>query len=132
MSGDEGSTLDPIELLPSRSRDATEAGVGVTRAPSAQLRGFDVLDHDDYLVCRCEDVPLSAIQACLAVAGPGVSLREIKRRLRVGMGWCQGRVCGPALAEMIQAPDSLDRNQVARPVSLAQVADDPHVESVRS
>ncbi|WP_342622370.1 FAD/NAD(P)-binding oxidoreductase [Pseudomonas alkylphenolica] len=43
----------------------------------------------DTLVCRCEDVPYSAL------AGHG-SWREAKLASRCGMGACQGRVCGAA------------------------------------
>ena len=43
------------------------------------------------LVCRCEDVPAAAL------AGKG-SWREAKLQTRVGMGPCQGRVCGAACA----------------------------------
>jgi pyruvate/2-oxoglutarate dehydrogenase complex dihydrolipoamide dehydrogenase (E3) component len=42
------------------------------------------------IVCRCEDVPMSAIDA-------GWSARQAKLVTRAGMGSCQGRVCGPAL-----------------------------------
>jgi len=43
----------------------------------------------DTLVCRCEDVPRSALEPCR-------SWREAKLHTRCGMGPCQGRVCGPA------------------------------------
>jgi thioredoxin reductase len=49
------------------------------------------LAREDTLVCRCEDVPLGAVRTC---AGS----REAKLSARAGMGPCQGRVCGPALA----------------------------------
>jgi NADPH-dependent 2,4-dienoyl-CoA reductase/sulfur reductase-like enzyme len=42
------------------------------------------------LVCRCEDVPLSDIEA-------EWQPRQAKLWTRAGMGACQGRVCGPAL-----------------------------------
>jgi NADPH-dependent 2,4-dienoyl-CoA reductase/sulfur reductase-like enzyme len=42
------------------------------------------------VVCRCEDVPFAALEACS-------SAREGKLATRAGMGPCQGRVCGPAL-----------------------------------
>jgi NADPH-dependent 2,4-dienoyl-CoA reductase/sulfur reductase-like enzyme len=42
------------------------------------------------IVCRCEDVPLGAIHA-------DWSARQAKLYRRVGMGPCQGRVCGAAL-----------------------------------
>ncbi|HSJ06205.1 MAG TPA: FAD-dependent oxidoreductase, partial [Longimicrobiales bacterium] len=43
----------------------------------------------DTIVCRCEDVRFGAL------AGHG-SLREAKLATRLGMGPCQGRVCGAA------------------------------------
>ncbi len=42
-------------------------------------------------MCRCEDVPLARIDRCR-------SAREAKLLTRAGMGPCQARVCGPALA----------------------------------
>lgn len=49
------------------------------------------LARPDTIVCRCEDVPLAAISACS-------SWRDAKLQTRCGMGSCQGRVCGPAVA----------------------------------
>ncbi len=45
----------------------------------------------DTIVCRCEDVRLSD-------AASASGAREAKLSARAGMGPCQGRVCGPALA----------------------------------
>lgn len=42
------------------------------------------------IVCRCEDVPLSAID-------PTWTPRQAKLYTRTGMGPCQGRICGGAL-----------------------------------
>jgi len=44
----------------------------------------------DTIVCRCEDIPCSVLRA-------GWGAREAKLATRVGMGSCQGRVCGPAM-----------------------------------
>lgn len=44
----------------------------------------------DTVVCRCEDVPYGALRA-------GWTMRQAKLYTRVGMGPCQGRVCGAAL-----------------------------------
>jgi NADPH-dependent 2,4-dienoyl-CoA reductase/sulfur reductase-like enzyme len=52
------------------------------------LRG---LARPETLVCRCEDVAHGQLQAFS-------SSREAKLATRAGMGPCQGRVCGPALA----------------------------------
>ncbi|HET9106155.1 MAG TPA: FAD-dependent oxidoreductase [Steroidobacteraceae bacterium] len=49
----------------------------------------------DTIVCRCEDVPLSALQGF-------TESRAAKLATRCGMGACQGRICGAALAELFQ------------------------------
>ena len=54
--------------------------------PRAELRR---LPEPGTLVCRCEDVPFSRLQA-------SDSWRAAKLHSRCGMGPCQGRVCGPA------------------------------------
>lgn len=47
------------------------------------------LATDETIVCRCEDVPHSALSQCR-------SWREAKLHTRCGMGPCQGRICGAA------------------------------------
>ena len=51
------------------------------------------------VVCRCEEVTLSQINAA-ADAGMR-SMAEIKRCTRLGMGRCQGRYCAPLLADLL-------------------------------
>lgn len=48
------------------------------------------LPAPETVVCRCEDVRFGALR-------PAWSGRQAKLYTRVGMGPCQGRVCGPAL-----------------------------------
>jgi hypothetical protein len=52
----------------------------------SELRG---LASADTIVCRCEDVTYSRLQA-------HTSWRAAKLHTRCGMGPCQGRICGPA------------------------------------
>jgi NADPH-dependent 2,4-dienoyl-CoA reductase/sulfur reductase-like enzyme len=47
------------------------------------------MPRPDTLVCRCEDVPFSALSAC-------TGWTDAKLHRRCGMGPCQGRVCGDA------------------------------------
>jgi bacterioferritin-associated ferredoxin len=49
----------------------------------------------DTVVCRCEDVTWQQVTDVIA---DGIAdVRAIKGQVRCGMGWCQGRICGPAL-----------------------------------
>lgn len=51
------------------------------------------LASPDTLICRCEDVPLGALESF-------ADARAAKLATRCGMGPCQGRICGAALAEL--------------------------------
>ena len=53
----------------------------------------------DTIVCRCEEV--SAAQVNQAIDSGANELSGVKSRTRVGMGFCQGRVCGAAVAGLI-------------------------------
>jgi len=48
--------------------------------------------------CRCEEVTKGELDAALAEAG---DIGAVKRATRIGMGRCQGRYCGPALARLL-------------------------------
>jgi NADPH-dependent 2,4-dienoyl-CoA reductase/sulfur reductase-like enzyme len=69
--------------------------IGMRRFAHAMRKAFTLrpelktLASDDTIVCRCEDVPFSALHGC-------ASWREAKLHTRCGMGPCQGRICGAA------------------------------------
>ncbi|MEA9564948.1 MULTISPECIES: FAD/NAD(P)-binding oxidoreductase [unclassified Xanthomonas] len=78
------------------------------------------LAQPDTLVCRCEDVPLCALDDF-------DDARDAKLASRCGMGACQGRICGSALAELGRCPPDLSTDAGRRPplfpVRLAALAD---------
>ncbi len=59
----------------------------------ALVPGVRELATDDTIVCRCEDVAWSALRDF-------TDIRAAKLQTRCGMGACQGRTCGTALAEL--------------------------------
>lgn len=55
--------------------------------------------NDPLIVCRCEEITEEEIRQAI---GEGAhSLEELKRILRVGMGPCQGRSCGPLIIRLL-------------------------------
>jgi NADPH-dependent 2,4-dienoyl-CoA reductase/sulfur reductase-like enzyme len=84
----------------------------------------------DTLVCRCEEVPLAAVRHALDDLAI-TDLRTLKLVTRAGMGMCQGRVCGSAVADLLRAhtgrpvPDPLRMatRPFAVPVPLGVLAD---------
>jgi NADPH-dependent 2,4-dienoyl-CoA reductase/sulfur reductase-like enzyme len=99
-------------LLPQRDR-ARRFGALLARhfALDPRLR---TLADDRTLVCRCEDVPLGALAGF-------ADARAAKLATRCGMGACQGRICGTALAELGRFPRGGARPPVF-PARLATLA----------
>jgi len=73
---------------------AFAAAVAITFAPPAD---WAARLRDDTLVCRCEDVPWSALR-------DQPDLRSAKLATRCGMGHCQGRLCHDTLAAVMHWP----------------------------
>nr|WP_253949014.1 (2Fe-2S)-binding protein [Mangrovicoccus sp. HB161399] len=61
--------------------------------PGAALPG------DETVVCRCENVTAGAIRR--AARDGAIGPNQAKFLLRAGMGPCQGRTCGPAVAALV-------------------------------
>ncbi|MEU5719243.1 NAD(P)/FAD-dependent oxidoreductase [Streptomyces sp. NPDC020403] len=78
---------------------------------------------DRTVVCRCEEVTAGTVRAACADGGAH-DHRQVKQLTRAGMGWCQGRMCGPAvhcLTAHQQAYVPAER-LVATPVTLGALA----------
>ncbi|MEU7057643.1 NAD(P)/FAD-dependent oxidoreductase [Streptomyces sp. NPDC046197] len=76
---------------------------------------------DDTVVCRCEEVTAGAVREAVAALGAG-DLRTVKLLTRAGMGWCQGRICAPAVAGVAGCETTVSRRPFARPVPLGVLA----------
>ncbi|MFF8731594.1 NAD(P)/FAD-dependent oxidoreductase [Streptomyces sp. NPDC015171] len=76
---------------------------------------------DDTVVCRCEEVTAGAVREAAGPLGAG-DLRTVKLLTRAGMGWCQGRMCAPAVAGLAGCPLTAGRRPFARPVPLGVLA----------
>ena len=75
---------------------------------------------DDIRLCRCEEVSVGQVRA--AVRDQGVTeLNRLKALTRVGMGRCQGRMCGSAAAEILAAACGTPVKAVGRLRSQAPV-----------
>lgn len=107
-----GHGVDADRLLPSRRR-ARDFSNALNRhfALDARVRS---LAQPDTLICRCEDVTLSALDGY-------TDARSAKLATRCGMGACQGRICGSALAEIGSFPRSGQRPPLF-PARLATLA----------
>jgi NADPH-dependent 2,4-dienoyl-CoA reductase/sulfur reductase-like enzyme len=55
---------------------------------------------DDEIICRCEGVSAGTLRSA-ALQRDAHELNRLKAFTRIGMGRCQGRVCGHAAAEIL-------------------------------
>lgn len=58
---------------------------------------------DEVTLCRCEDVKVGELRSALAADLPPQDVNRMKALTRCGMGRCQGRFCGLAVAELTAA-----------------------------
>ncbi|MGW7414244.1 FAD/NAD(P)-dependent oxidoreductase [Streptomyces sp. NPDC054863] len=82
--------------------------------------------HSDTDVCRCEEVTAGQVREAVGDLGAR-DVRTVKLLTRAGMGWCQGRMCGPAVALLAggaagPAGESADRRPLACPLTLGELA----------
>ncbi|GKT24869.1 NAD(P)/FAD-dependent oxidoreductase [Acidovorax sp. SUPP3334] len=75
--------------------------------------GWAAQAPDALVVCRCENVTAGELRACARDAGAD-EMNRLKALTRVGMGRCQGRMCGVAAAEILAQARGLPVEQVGR------------------
>jgi len=54
---------------------------------------------DDMIVCRCEEVTVGEIRK--AIQEGAIDVVGVKRRVRAGMGLCQGRTCEKLVQQIL-------------------------------
>jgi len=91
------STRDIRQLR--RKRERLRAFADVMHAAHPVPAGWTTWLEESTLVCRCEEVPAGAVKDAVNELG-ATGARTVKQVARPGMGWCQGRTCGYAVAEL--------------------------------
>ncbi|MET8048582.1 FAD/NAD(P)-binding oxidoreductase [Streptosporangium sp. NPDC005286] len=118
-AADLGRPTPPDPAL-SRRRDRLAAFARALQGAYPLRPGWQDWLRDDTLVCRCEEVPLSAVREAQAMGA--VDARSVKLLARPGMGWCQGRMCGYAVACLVGEDPAPPRRPIAQPVRLGDLA----------
>jgi len=67
---------------------------------------------DQLMLCRCEEISVGEVRQ--VVAQGHTDINRVKAHCRVGMGRCQGRMCGSAAVEIIAQAAACSPQQVGR------------------
>jgi thioredoxin reductase/bacterioferritin-associated ferredoxin len=70
----------------------------IRKSVFSENQPFNLVTHDDLLICRCENVTYQ--QVVKYIDQPWSSASGLKAETRVGMGTCQGKQCGYALGRV--------------------------------
>lgn len=106
VDASEAARLDRALARQARFRRALDAAYPFPR------HLVDAID-DAELVCRCEGIAAGTLRAAACERGADEANRA-KALTRVGMGRCQGRVCGEAAAALIARWTDTDLERVGR------------------
>lgn len=66
------------------------------------------------VVCRCEGISKGEIEAAVNSPVPATSIDAVKRRVRPGMGRCQGGFCMPLVTQIIAEQTGVAMEQVTK------------------
>ncbi|MGJ7493256.1 FAD-dependent oxidoreductase [Variovorax sp. ZT4R33] len=119
--------LAALTLLTDRGVAIDTQRAGVLQQQLAKLAGFraglerafpfptEWAAHapDELVVCRCENVTAGELRRTIADSGAD-EMNRLKALTRVGMGRCQGRMCGVAAAEILAHATGQPVAQVGR------------------
>ncbi|WP_229697340.1 NAD(P)/FAD-dependent oxidoreductase [Streptomyces lasiicapitis] len=109
-----------------RRRDRMRSFADAMAQAHAPGPGWPEWLAEDTDVCRCEEVTAGTIREAVADLGAR-DARTVKLLTRAGMGWCQGRMCGAAVACLAAGADGeveppAERRPFAVPVPLGTLA----------
>lgn len=115
-----------IAVPPERSRVLTTKLRRLSRFRRALERAFPFPQHvirdipKQTILCRCETITAKEVDEAAEQLHPD-EINRLKAFSRTGMGRCQGRVCGPVIAEYVAARDGIAVSAVGRLRSQAPV-----------
>ena len=89
-------------------------GIPRVNEMSIEKRNELIKRNPDYgvIVCRCEEISKGEIIDALNSPIPVATIDGVKRRVRPGMGRCQGTFCMPLVAKIISKHENIDMKDV--------------------
>ncbi|MCL2513514.1 MAG: NAD(P)/FAD-dependent oxidoreductase [Oscillospiraceae bacterium] len=75
-----------------------------------------IKQNPDYgiIVCRCEEISKGEIIDAIKAPLPALSIDAVKRRVRPGMGRCQGGFCSPLVTKLISENAGISEEEITK------------------
>jgi len=91
-------------------------GIPVLREMSGEERTKMIQNNPDYgvIICRCEEISKGEIIDALNAPISVPTVDGIKRRVRPGMGRCQGGFCMPLVTQIISEHENISIHEVKK------------------
>jgi len=113
--------IEESGFLVSRKQGYVRTRCGIVRfRDTAPEQREELIRHNaDYgkIICRCETVTEAEITLAICSQIGAQSIDAIKRRLRAGMGRCQGGFCGPQIIEILARELKVPVEQINKDLS---------------
>jgi glycerol-3-phosphate dehydrogenase len=104
------------EVKQNRTFNPVRKGIVRANELDAETRDALIRENPAYgeIVCRCEEISRGEVEDALGRSVPCDTLDGVKRRVRPGMGRCQGGFCGPLVLQIIARKTGKSLEQVEK------------------
>lgn len=111
-----GLISEKLALPVNPSFDPIRKGVPKVKELPFEERAKLIRENPAYgvIVCRCEEISEGEILDAIRRVLGATTLDGVKRRVRAGMGRCQGGFCSPRVMELLSKELSLDLREVRK------------------
>ena len=98
------------------SFDPHRKGIPEVKLLAPEERDKLIKENPDYgvIICRCEEVSKGEILDALNSPGCPPTIDAVKKRVRPGMGRCQGGFCSPLVAQIIAEHEGIPLDEVRK------------------
>ena len=105
-----------MRAVPNLNFDPTRKGIPCFQEMSIEEKERIIKEDPLYanVICRCEKITEGEIVRAIHSPIPAKSIDAIKRRLRAGMGRCQGGFCGPRVIEILARELGIPQEEVMK------------------
>ena len=96
--------------------DPVRKGIPELSRMAPEERAKYIAENPDYgvIICRCEEVSKGEILDALNSPGCPPTIDAVKKRVRPGMGRCQGGFCSPLVAQIIAEHEGIPMHEVRK------------------